>query len=142
MSEFLSKNDGVYTKKGVDFSKLKKRVEDEILSILDKQALMPQAPYNIYDYLEIDRTSGDNALKKLCAKKIVIRLAHNLFISTKHLNNALEKLKELIKKDGFVNINTAKKALNLSRKYTIAYLEALDKDENITKNGTDRVFKI
>lgn len=142
MSEFLSKNDGVYTKKGVDFSKLKKRVEDEILSILDKQALMPQAPYNIYDYLEIDRTSGDNALKKLCAKKIVIRLAHNLFISAKHLNNALEKLKELIKKDGFVNINTAKKALNLSRKYTIAYLEALDKDENITKNGTDRVFKI
>lgn len=141
MSEILSKNDGVYTKKGVDFSKLKKRIEDEILAILDTQGLSPQAPYNIYDYLEIDRASGDNALKRLCANGVAIRLAHNLFISAKHLNIALLKLKELIKKDGYVNVATAKNALNLSRKYIIAYLEALDKDENIAKNGTDRVFK-
>lgn len=141
MSELLSKNEGVYTKKGLDFSNLKKRVEDEILGILERQGYAPSAPYNIYDFLEIDRNSGDNALKKLTASGVVVRLAHNLFISKKHLDKVLAELKGLIKKDGFVNVSSAKDALKLSRKYAIAYLEELDKDESIAKNGTDRVFK-
>ena len=51
-------------KKGVDLSKLKVRLEEKIYEILESGKLAPTAPYNIYDELEIDRLSGDNALKK------------------------------------------------------------------------------
>lgn len=137
----IAKNDGVYTKTGVDMSKLKIRLEEKIYEILQSGNLAPLAPYNIYDELEIDRVSGDNALKKLTGIGRVVRLAHNLFVTSKALNEALAKLKAIIAAQGFVNVTNAKEALNLSRKYIIAYLEQLDLDPNIVKNGTDRVLK-
>lgn len=137
----IAKNDGVYTKTGVDMSKLKIRLEEKIYEILQSGNLAPLAPYNIYDELEIDRVSGDNALKKLTGIGRVVRLAHNLFVTSKALNEALAKLKAIIATQGFVNVTNAKEALNLSRKYIIAYLEQLDLDPNIVKNGTDRVLK-
>ena len=137
----ITKNDGVYTKTGVDMSKLKIRLEEKIYEILQSGNLAPLAPYNIYDELEIDRVSGDNALKKLTGIGRVVRLAHNLFVTSKALNEALAKLKAVIAAQGFVNVTNAKEALNLSRKYIIAYLEQLDLDPNIVKNGTDRVLK-
>ncbi len=137
----ITKNDGVYTKTGVDMSKLKIRLEEKIYEILQSGNLAPLAPYNIYDELEIDRVSGDNALKKLTGIGRVVRLAHNLFVTSKALNEALAKLKAIIATQGFVNVTNAKEALNLSRKYIIAYLEQLDLDPNIVKNGTDRVLK-
>ncbi|AQW88147.1 selenocysteine-specific elongation factor [Campylobacter pinnipediorum subsp. caledonicus] len=140
-SGIIEKNSGVYTKKGVDFSELKIKLEDEIYKILDNDKFAPKAPYNIYDELEIDRLSGDNALKKLTANGRVIRLAHNLFITSKNLTEVLKYLKNLIKEDGFVNVQNAKNRLNLSRKYIIAYLEKLDLDSDIIKNGQNRVFR-
>ena len=137
----ITKNDGVYTKTGVDMSKLKIRLEEKIYEILQSGNLAPLAPYNIYDELEIDRVSGDNALKKLTGIGRVVRLAHNLFVTSKALNEALAKLKAIIAAQGFVNVTNAKEALNLSRKYIIAYLEQLDLDPNVVKNGTDRVLK-
>ena len=137
----IAKNDGVYTKTGVDMSKLKIRLEEKIYEILQSGNLAPLAPYNIYDELEIDRVSGDNALKKLTGIGRVVRLAHNLFVTSKALNEALAKLKAIIAAQGFVNVTNAKEALNLSRKYIIAYLEQLDLDPNVVKNGTDRVLK-
>ena len=71
----------------------------------------------------------------------MVRLAHNLFVTSKALNEALAKLKAIIAAQGFVNVTNAKEALNLSRKYIIAYLEQLDLDPNIVKNGIDRVLK-
>ena len=54
---------------------------------------------------------------------------------------ALDKLKEIITNQGFVNVTNAKDALNLSRKYVIAYLEQLDLESDIMKQGNDRVFR-
>ena len=140
-ANLIAKDSGVYTKKGVDLSKLKVRLEEKIYEILESGKLAPTAPYNIYDDLEIDRVSGDNALKKLTAMGRVIRLEHNLFITRNSLKMALDKLREIIKNQGFVNVTNAKDALNLSRKYIIAYLEQLDLESDIMKQGNDRVFR-
>jgi selenocysteine-specific translation elongation factor len=140
-AKFIVKNDGVYTKFGVDFSELKQRLEERIYKILDDANLAPNAPYNIYDELEIDRLSGDNALKKLTATQRVVRLAHNLFVTKKALNEAEGKLREIIKINGFVNVGNAKERLNLSRKFLIAYLEYLDTKPDIIKDGNDRKIK-
>ncbi|MBE3606037.1 selenocysteine-specific translation elongation factor [Campylobacter sp. RM13119] len=140
-ARLITKNDGVYTKTGVDLSELKVRLEDEIYKILDSAKLAPDAPYNIYDELEVDRVSGDNALKKLTSQGRVARLAHNLFVTIKALEEAEVKLRDIIKEQGLVNVQNAKDRLGLSRKYIIAYLEHLDRSNDIIKDGMNRMLK-
>ncbi len=140
-AKLISKNDGIYTKFGVDLSELKEKLEERIYKILDDADLAPDAPYNIYDELEIDRVSGDNALKKLTAMRRVVRLAHNLFVTQRALNEAESRLREIIKTSGFVNVVNAKDKLNLSRKYLIAYLEYLDTKSDVVKDGNDRKLR-
>ena len=131
-AKLISKNDGVYTKFGVDLSELKEKLEERIYKILDDADLAPDAPYNIYD---------DNALKKLTAMRRVVRLAHNLFVTQRALNEAESRLREIIKTSGFVNVVNAKDKLNLSRKYLIAYLEYLDTKSDVVKDGNDRKLR-
>lgn len=140
-ANLIAKSDGIYTKTGVDLNELKQRLEEKIYSIINEANLTPDAPYNIYDELEIDRISGDNALKKLTSLKRVVRLAHNLFVSQRALSEVEEKLRKIIKIKGFVNVSNAKDELNLSRKYLIAYLEYLDTKPDIFKDGNDRKLK-
>ena len=141
MKSELDFENGLYFKKGADFSKLKESLEEGILREIERGVLAPLAPYNIYDIFECDRKAGDDALKKLTARGVVVRLEHNLFISAKNLALAKKRLFELIARDGYADVSNAKDFLNLSRKYTIAYLEALDNDERIEKIENKRVLK-
>ena len=141
MKSELDFENGLYFKKGADFSKLKESLEEGILREIERGELAPLAPYNIYDIFECDRKAGDDALKKLTARGVVVRLEHNLFISAKNLDLAKKRLFELIVRDGYADVSNAKDFLNLSRKYTIAYLEALDNDERIEKIENKRVLK-
>ena len=141
MKSELDFENGLYFKKGADFSKLKESLEEGILREIERGVLAPLAPYNIYDIFECDRKAGDDALKRLTARGVVVRLEHNLFISAKNLDLAKKRLFELIARDGYADVSNAKDFLNLSRKYTIAYLEALDNDERIEKIENKRVLK-
>ena len=141
MKSELDFKNGLYFKKGADFSKLKESLEEGILREIERGELAPLAPYNIYDIFECDRKAGDDALKRLTARGVVVRLEHNLFISAKNLDLAKKRLFELIARDGYADVSNAKDFLNLSRKYTIAYLEALDNDERIEKIENKRVLK-
>ena len=141
MKSELDFENGLYFKKGADFSKLKESLEEGILREIERGELAPLAPYNIYDIFECDRKAGDDALKRLTARGAVVRLEHNLFISAKNLDLAKKRLLELIARDGYADVSNAKDFLNLSRKYTIAYLEALDNDERIEKIENKRVLK-
>ena len=141
MKSELDFENGLYFKKGADFSKLKESLEEGILREIERGELAPLAPYNIYDIFECDRKAGDDALKRLTARGVVVRLEHNLFISAKNLDLAKKRLFELIARDGYADVSNAKDFLNLSRKYNIAYLEALDNDERIEKIENKRVLK-
>jgi selenocysteine-specific elongation factor len=81
---------------------------------------------------------GDNILKKLTTSKKVVRIAHNLFISSKNLSKILSIQKEIIQKEGYIDVVLFKKRLSLSRKYAIGYLEYLDKLDEIKKDGNKR----
>lgn len=137
----ISKKDSFFISKNANLDEIIKGLDGKIYDILLSENFTPSAPYNIYDELEIDRINGDNAMKKLTSSKKVVRLAHNLFITQIALNNILNLMREIIKKDGFINVTTLKNRLNLSRKYAIAYLEYLDKFDDILKDEVDRKFK-
>ena len=66
------------------------------------------------------------------------RLAHNLFVANTNLSKLMRELKEIIKKEGYLDISIFKKNYNLSRKYIISYLEHLDKYGDIISNGIKR----
>ncbi|NLK67206.1 MAG: selenocysteine-specific translation elongation factor [Campylobacteraceae bacterium] len=137
----LEKNGSLYVKKGVSFEKLEESLNEKIYSILENSGITPDAPYNIYDDLDIDRSLGDNALKALTRAKKVIRLEHNLFVTAGNLNLAMKKIRDIIKNDGFANVQNVKTELDVSRKFAISYLEYLDKFGDIKKlENNNRVF--
>lgn len=115
-------------------------LHEVILNRLIQEDISPTAPYNIYDDLDIDRKMGDTILKSLCAKKQVIRLQHNLFIYANSLNKIVNEMTQIIKKEGYLDINNFKGNFQLSRKYLITYLDYLDNFSNIKKIENRRVF--
>ena len=137
--EFLAKEGLLYKNANIkeDFSK---ELENIFLDRLKEEDIMPTAPYNIYDDLDIDRKLGDDILKSLTAKKQVIRLQHNLFIHFESLNKIVKAMKEIMKEDGFIDISNFKTKFDLSRKYLITYLDYLDNYSDIKKVENRRVF--
>ena len=131
---------GIYFKKGMSFEKVQSKNHDELYFTLKKEGIKPTAPYNLYDFLELDRTQGDSLLKRLTKNGLVVRLAHNLFIEKSALAG-LEKACLKLLETQVLDIRAMKEHFGLSRKYAIAYLEWLDKHEKITKVGEKRVLK-
>lgn len=132
---------GLYLAINSGIMSVEEYLEETIFTILREQDFTPEAPYNIYDSLDIDRQSGDNALKKLTAAQKVIRLAHNLFITSDSLQRLLKLMRQIITQEGYIDINNFKSRLPLSRKYLIAYLDYLDRFSDIAKENNQRVFR-
>ncbi|HBD8988296.1 TPA: SelB C-terminal domain-containing protein, partial [Campylobacter jejuni] len=110
---------------------------NQMYEILKKQGIKPEAPYNLYDFLELDRKSGDNILKKLTQKGLVVRLSHNLFIEKQALEKLMQECLNLLKNQS-LDVQSMKEYFNLSRKYAIAYLEYLDKFPQVNKEAEKR----
>lgn len=137
----LSLDNGVYKNASVELGNIEEHVQTQIFAILKDGGLSPDAPYNIYDDLDIDRKMGDDALKNLTKSKKVVRLAHNLFIEATALTRVLVLMREIIKNEGYVDVQSLKKHLELSRKYLIAYLDYLDAFDDIVKEGDKRKLR-
>ncbi|EOG9532697.1 selenocysteine-specific translation elongation factor [Campylobacter upsaliensis] len=136
----LEFKNGIFFKKGVDFEKLQEKNSNALYEKIKAQALQVEAPYNLYESLELDRKSGDLMLKKLTKEGLVVRLAHNLFVDKATLLNFKEELLNLLKNTS-LDVQTMKNKFNFSRKYAIAYLEYLDLDERIIKKDEKRFLK-
>ncbi|MDE6886798.1 MAG: selenocysteine-specific translation elongation factor [Helicobacteraceae bacterium] len=115
--------------------------KDLIIKELESSPFSPEAPYNIYDKLNIDRKFGDSIFKNLTKNRKVVRLSHNVFILTDYLNKIMQNFREIIKEEGYIDIEIAKKHYNISRKYLICYLEYLDNFSDIVKENTKRMLK-
>lgn len=135
---FLKLENGVYKNAEVEIKDINKLVEDKIFEILNDSGLTPDAPYNIYDDLDIDKKIGDDALKGLTRARKVVRLAHNLFIESKALSQIVAKMRDIIIKEGAIDIGSFKKHFNISRKYLVAYLDYLDNFDDVKKQENKR----
>ncbi|RXJ66304.1 selenocysteine-specific translation elongation factor [Halarcobacter ebronensis] len=133
MDQALYKNPNIT----IDF---KTSLETQILKRLENESITPTAPYNIYDEMDLDRKVGDDILKSLCNKKVVLRLQHNIFIHAQSLTNLVNEMKKIIKQDGYIDLQNLKKRYPISRKYLITYLDYLDNFSEIKKEADKRVF--
>lgn len=136
----LDFKEGIFFKKGVEFEKLQATNSNALYEKIKSQALQVEAPYNLYESLELDRKSGDALLKKLTKEGLVVRLSHNLFVEKSALLAFKEELLKLLKHTS-LDVQTMKSKFNFSRKYAIAYLEYLDLDERIVKKDEKRFLK-
>ncbi|MCI6641524.1 MULTISPECIES: selenocysteine-specific translation elongation factor [Campylobacter] len=139
--KILQKNGNLFIKFGADFDEITQSLENKIFEILSCGGIAPIAPYNIYDELEIDRTCGDNAMKKLTKAGKIVRITHNVFLTDQNLQKLIKKMRSIIASRGFVNVSVLKDELCISRKFLIAYLEYLDLFDDIKKDGNNRIFK-
>jgi len=131
---------GVYKNAKIDIDNIETLVEDRIYDIILKAEFTPDAPYNIYDELDIDRKMGDDALKSLTRSKKVVRLEHNLFVTTIALSAMMAHLREIMRTQNGIDIKTFKEHFEMSRKYLVAYLDYLDNFNDVKKEGDKRVL--
>ena len=136
----LEFKDGIYKNPNIDVNNVDKVIEEKMHSILQNEGFTPTAPYNIYDELDIDRKMGDDALKRLTKSKKVVRLSHNLFVTTENLSIIMARLREIMKNEGAVDIASFRKFYDMSRKYLVAYLDYLDLYDDVKKDGMKRVL--
>jgi selenocysteine-specific elongation factor len=135
---FLRKARGLYLRADQDEAELLESLEERIFAILEEEGCTPEAPYNLYDRLDLDRATGDRALKSLTARKKVLRLAHNLFVTEGNLRKILSTMREIMVARGYIDIRNFKEETGMSRKYCIAYLEWLDKSGETVREGEKR----
>ena len=138
---YLVLANGIYLRADQDAEELTNGLEERIYTILDEEGLTPEAPYNLYDRLDLDRATGDRIFKSLTKRKKVIRLAHNLFVTETNLRRALALMREIITAQGYIDIRNFKETTGMSRKYCIAYLEQLDQSGDIVKEGERRLLR-
>ncbi len=138
---FLKESSGIYKRVDIGEIDIEKELEKKLLEILQNEGFTPTAPYNLYDRLDIDRKLGDKTLKRLTASKKVVRIAHNLFITSQNLSKVVSLQKEIIKNEGYIDIKKFKEKLPISRKYLIGYLDYLDKFDDIKKVENRRSFR-
>jgi len=131
---------GIYKNAQIDIDNIEALIEDRLYDILLKAEFTPEAPYNIYDELDIDRKMGDDALKNLTRAKKVVRLEHNLFVTTLALSAMMAHLREIMRKENGVDIKVFKEHFDISRKYLVAYLDYLDNFDDVKKEGNRRVL--
>lgn len=131
---------GIYKNAQIDIDNIETLIEDKIYDILLKAEFTPDAPYNIYDDLDIDRKMGDDALKSLTRSKKVVRLEHNLFVTTIALSAIVAHMRDIMRKENGIDIKAFKDHFDMSRKYLVAYLDYLDNFEDVKKEGNRRIL--
>ena len=136
----LAFHNGVYKNPHIDIDNLDTLIEERIFGILKEGNITPEAPYNIYDSLDIDREMGDNALKRLTKSRKVVRLEHNLFITTEALSSIISTMRTIMSNEQGIDIKSFKAHFDISRKYLVAYLDYLDQFADVKKIGTRRVL--
>ena len=117
-----------------------KVLQDLLIKRLIEEDISPTAPYNIYDDLDLDRKTGDDLLKGLCAKKELVRVTHNISIHAQSLSKLIANLKQIMQNEGYLDLGNFKTHYPLSRKYLIAYLDYLDNFNDIKNDNGKRVF--
>lgn len=139
--KFILQRDSLFlaTNNGID--NIEEFLEQKIYGLLCEQGFAPLAPYNLYDSLEIDRKLGDKILKNLTKAQKVLRVAHNLFITTESMGHITAMMRDIIHAHGYIDIALFKTKLPLSRKYLINYLEYLDNFSDIAKEGDRRILR-
>ena len=137
----IAKKDSLYLAKNSEIRDINEFLEQKIYERFYAQKFEPIAPYNLYEELDIDRFMGDSALKSLCKAQKMVRLSHNLFITSTALSELNALMREIIKTHGYIDITLFKQKLPLSRKYLISYLEYLDSFKDICKEGNVRTLR-
>ncbi|GMT38333.1 selenocysteine-specific translation elongation factor [Helicobacter bizzozeronii] len=122
----IEEQKGLWVQKGLILEKVQEKLQDKLYALLKQGQFAPQAPYNLYDALDVDRQVGDRALKALCQAKKVVRLSHNVFVESQALQQVLDLILKLLQEHPSLDIQLLKTYLPLSRKFLIAYLEYLD----------------
>ncbi len=139
--DYLQFNKGLFYKADVELSSVELELEDKIYSIIKDGNYSPLAPHNIYSQLDIDTKEGNSILNKLAKRKKVVKIAHNIYIDEQVIVKIVNLMKNIIKKHSFIDIKKLREHTDLSRKYCIAYLEYLDKLDDIIKDGDKRKLK-
>ena len=140
-SGFLRFSGGLWLRADRDPTELIESLPERLYRMLESEGLTPEAPYDLFDRLDWDRKRGSEALKALTRTGRVFRIDRNIFVTRDNLREAMARMRELMIRHGYLDIRLFKAETGMSRKYCIAYLEYLDKQEDVIRDGERRILK-
>lgn len=119
-----------------------KKVQSQILKILQKNAQTPPNLKEILEEIGISPKEAQPILKILLEEKKITKLTENLYYDTQVLSTIQEKLLEYFTEHEEIDPASFKELTNgLSRKYTIALLEYFDSQKITLRVGDIRKLR-
>lgn len=97
--------------------------------------------YEVFESLRIKQDCFENMITALIEQGSLIRLSEKVTYHTKYLNDAKEKVAELIRQNDGITAGELRDAFGFSRKYAIAILEYLDDIRFTRRMGEKRVLR-
>jgi selenocysteine-specific elongation factor len=113
----------------------------EELKIIDRLFLrMDQTPFSPPALTELKNEFGEEIVQALINKGMLIKTSDDIAFKKQFFDFMLSKLKEFLNKEGSIALNQFRDMFQTSRKYSLSFLEYLDKENITLREGDGRIL--
>jgi len=119
-------------------TKAQEKVKTEIEKIYKESKFQP--PY-FKEIREKYPELGDQVLEYLLSQGILVKIKEDLYLHRDSLENMISKVRSFLEKHGQMSVGDFKALTNTSRKYSIPFLEYLDKSQITVRIGDIRKLR-
>ncbi len=115
-----------------------RRLAEELLDLFTREGFATTHPDEVHARLGSSPELTARVLEYLCAQGHLVRLAHNVVLTTPHYREAEDFVIETALRDGVVESQGFRDHLGVSRKYAMAILDHMDARKITIRSGNSR----
>ena len=112
---------------------------DKLIACLAQDAFTPSSSAVLSESLNQPKADIEKALVAAFRLERAIRLGTDMFFERNVFEQAIERVKQILRDQGSLQVSDLSKELNSSRKYVIPFLEYLDTKAITERRGNDRI---
>ena len=112
---------------------------DKVIARLAKDAFTPSSAAVLSESLNQPKADIEKALVAAYRLELAIRLGTDMFFERNVFEQAIERVKQILRDHGSLQVSDLSKELNSSRKYVVPFLEYLDTKAITERRGNDRI---
>jgi len=111
---------------------------EKVNELLAKLDLSPYSPPSLVD---LKNEFGSDIIQALINKELLVQTSDDIAFRKQEFEKMLSGLKEFIMREGSIALNQFRDLFQTSRKYTLSFLEYLDKKGITVRDGDRRVLR-
>ena len=124
----------------VEYTESQKLLRDSMIDLFKKSSFTPPKLEEVYEALDASENEVKEVFLSLTGKGIIVKLADDIYLLKDSYDEALEKLKAYLSKNGSINVGEFRDLLDTNRKTAISLLENFDQNKITKRDGDRRVL--